>query len=109
MHAQLFPFWRTCFHVVKASRILVLDSATGHRGQRYDRSRYASILITGRMHANSDTEACMHACLNPMMKSFIVRRKASLNNHSKLKGQYTDVKSACGTSVGPSLNPHSLG
>ena len=31
-----------------------------------------------------------------------------LNNRSKLKGQCTDVKSGCGTSVGPSLNPHSL-
>ena len=31
-----------------------------------------------------------------------------LNDRSKLKGQCTDVKSGCGTSVGPSLNPHSL-
>ena len=28
---------------------------------------------------------------------------------SKLKGQYTDVKSVFGISVGPSLKPHSLG
>ena len=32
----------------------------------------------------------------------------SLNHRSKLKGQCTDVKSGCVTSVGPSLNPHSL-
>ena len=32
----------------------------------------------------------------------------SLNNRSKLKGQYTDVKSGSGISVGPSLKPHSL-
>ena len=57
MHTQLFPFWRAFFRVVKAGGILVPDSATGHRGQRYDRSRYASTLITGRMHANSDTKA----------------------------------------------------
>ena len=55
-HTQLFPFSRAFFCVVKAGGILVLDPATGHRGQRYDRSRYAGIIITGRMHANSDTE-----------------------------------------------------
>ena len=32
----------------------------------------------------------------------------SLDDRSKLKGQYTDVKSGCGTSVGPSLNPNSI-
>ena len=32
----------------------------------------------------------------------------SLNVRSKLKGHCTDVKSRCVTSVGPSLNPHSL-
>ena len=31
--------------------------------------------------------------------------RAIFNNRSKLKGQYTDVKSGCGLSVGPSLNP----
>ena len=54
-HTLLFPFWRACFHVVKAGGILVPDSATGHCMQRYDRSRDASILIQGRMQANSDT------------------------------------------------------
>ena len=34
--------------------------------------------------------------------------KPSLNDCSKLKGQYTDVKSGSGISVGPSLKPHSL-
>ena len=32
----LFPFWRACFRVVKAGRILVPDPATVHCGQRYD-------------------------------------------------------------------------
>ena len=55
-YTLLFPFWCTCFHVVKAGEILVLHPATDHSGQRYDRNRYASILIQGGMHANSDTE-----------------------------------------------------
>ena len=54
-HTLLFPFWGPCFRVVKASGILVLDSATGHGVQRYDHSRYASILIQERMQANSNT------------------------------------------------------
>ena len=64
-HTPLFPFWRACFRVVKAGGILVPDSATGHCGQRYDRSRYASILIQGRMQANSD----MHTLIR--MRIFI--------------------------------------
>ena len=39
------------------------------------------------------------------MKSVLLRRRSSLNNRNKLKGQYTDVKSGCGPSVGPSRNP----
>ena len=38
----------------------------------------------------------------------LLRRMSSLNDRSKLKGQYTDVKSGCGLSVGHSLHPHSL-
>ena len=65
----------------------------------------AYILIQARMHANSDTEV-LHACLSyTMMKSGLLLWTPSLNNRSKLKGQYTDVKSGCGTSVGPSINP----
>ena len=41
------------------------------------------------------------------MKSVLLRRTSSFINRSKLKGQYTDVKSGYGTSVGPSLNPQS--
>ena len=41
-----------------------------------------------------------------MMKSVLLLWMPSLNDRSKLKGQYTDVKSGCGISVGPSLNPH---
>ena len=50
-----------------------------------------------------------HACVYyRRMQSVLLRWAPSLNNCSKLKGQCTDVKSGCGTSVGPSLNPHSL-
>ena len=42
------------------------------------------------------------------MISVLLRWAPSLNDRSKLKGQCTDVKSGCGPSVGPSLNPHSL-
>ena len=42
------------------------------------------------------------------MKSILLRWAPSLNDRSKLKGQCTDVKSGCVTSVGPSLTPHSL-
>ena len=44
------PFSRTCFCVVKAGAILVPAPATGHRGQRYDRSR---------THASLLQDACM--------------------------------------------------
>ena len=43
-----------------------------------------------------------------MMKSVLLRWVPSLNDRGKLKGQYTDVKTGCVTSVGPSLTPHSL-
>ena len=43
-----------------------------------------------------------------MMKSVLLRFTSSLNDHSILKGLCTDVQSGCGTSGGPSLNPHSL-
>ena len=53
---------------------------------------------------------CMHnACVSDsMMKSVLLLWAASLNDRNKLKGQYTDVKSGCVTSVRPSQNPHSL-
>ena len=50
-----------------------------------------------------------HACVSyTRMKSVLLRWTPSLNDCSKLKGECTDVQSGCGTSVGPSLNPHSL-
>ena len=50
-----------------------------------------------------------YACVSyTMMQSVLLRWTPSLNHRSKLKGECTDVKSGCGTSVGPSLNPHSL-
>ena len=39
------------------------------------------------------------------MKSVLLRWTPSLNDRSKLKGECTDVKSGCITSVGPSLSP----
>ena len=50
-----------------------------------------------------------HACVSyTRIKSVFLRWMPSLNDRSKLKGESTDVKSGCGASVGPSLNPHSL-
>ena len=61
-------------------------------------------------------DACMvirtrtlNACVSfRRMPSVLLRWVPSLNDRSKLKGQYTDVKSGCVKSVGPSLTPHSL-
>ena len=110
MHTLLFPFWRAFFCAVKAGGILVPDPVTEHCGQRYDCNRYAHILIQARMHANSDLETS-HACVSymfMMMKSVLLLWTPSLNDHSKLKGQCTDVESGCNTSVGPNLSSHSL-
>ena len=58
--------------------------------------RHACMLIQTRMH---------NACVSDsMMTSVLLRWTPSFNYHSKLKGHYT----GCVTSVGPSLNPHSL-
>ena len=43
-----------------------------------------------------------------MMKFVLLQQTLSLNDRSKLKGQYTDVKNGCVTSVGPCLNPQSV-
>ena len=40
-----------------------------------------------------------------MVKSVLLRWMSSLNDHSKLKGQFTAVKNGSGISVGPSLAP----
>ena len=60
------------------------------------------------MHANYDTETvtCMRGLNNGEI--LLLRLILSLNDCSKLKGQFTAVKSGFGISVGPSLNPHSL-
>ena len=62
----------------------------------------------GRMHANYDMEMviCMRGLNNGEIRFTL--RTMSLKDRSKLKGEYTDVKSGWGTSVGPSLNPHNL-
>ena len=58
------------------------------------------------VHGNGN----MHiACVSySRMKSVLLRWTPSLNDCSKLKGQYTDVKSGSSISVGPSLKPHRL-
>ena len=66
------------------------------------------------VYANSDrriflTRKRRHACMSYIrMKSVLLIWTSSLNDRSKLKGQYTDVKSGCNTSGWPSLNHHSL-
>ena len=65
------------------------------------------------IYANTDwcifrTRKRSHACVAyTMVKSVLLRWTPSLNDCSKLKGQYTDVKSGSGISVGPSLKPQS--
>ena len=62
--------------------------------------RHACMLIQTRTH---------NAGLSyRRMKSVLLRWVPSLSVRSKLKGQCTDDKSRCVTSVWPSLNPHSL-
>ena len=62
--------------------------------------RHACMLIQTRT---------LNACVSfRRMPSVLLRWVPSLNDRSKLKGQYTDVKSGCVTSVGPSLTPHIL-
>ena len=66
------------------------------------------------MYANIDwpifrTRKRGHACVSyTRVKSVLLLWTPSLNDCSKLKGECTAVKSGCGPSVGPSLNPHSL-
>ena len=56
-----------------------------------------SKVIQTRMHANSDMHAHrMRVCL---MQPDLLLLTPSLNDRSKLKRQYTDVKSGCVTSV----------
>ena len=63
------------------------------------------------MHANTDTELS-HVCTLHILHDdairFTLMNVVSLNNCSKLKGQYTDIKNGYSTSVQPSLDPHSL-
>ena len=59
--------------------------------------QHACMLIRTRLHNTCVSDS--------LMKSVLLRWTPSLNDRSKLKGQNTDVKSGCVTSVGPSLNP----
>ena len=73
----------------------------------------ATIVVT-RMHpyygthANYDTETvtCMLGLNDGEIRFTSIN--VDLNDHGKLKGQFTAVKSGSSISVGPSLNPHSL-
>ena len=53
----------------------------------------------------SQTRTCIACVSKTRMISILLWWAASLNDRSKLKGQYTDVKSGCVTSVRPSLTP----
>ena len=85
--------WRACFRVLKAGWITVVPDPTNeHCGHRCDRFRYVHFLIQGRKHGNSDTETS-HACVSYMRINLVLLLwKSSLNDHSKLKGQCSDVK-----------------
>ena len=56
----------------------------------------------------SKTDDILLKDTHALIKSVLVRWAPSLNDRSKLKGQYTNVKSEWATLVGPTLNPHSL-
>ena len=81
-------------------------------------SYYASVgLRHARINLSLSKKLCFHGsqtrihnvCVSETrMISVLLRWAPSLNDRSKLKGQCTDVKSGCVTSVRPSLNPHSL-
>ena len=57
------------------------------------------------MHANSDTETVIHICVLHDDKICFTLTNVVFYDHSKLKGQCSDVKNGCGPSVGPSLTP----
>ena len=79
---RLFPY-------CKSRRNISSRSCHGHRGRCYDRNRYAHIPIPTHMRILNDDEIRL------------LRRTSSLNDRSKLKGQYKDVKSWYRKSVGP--------
>ena len=60
-------------------------------------STYTQTLSVNFVHGNGNTQ---YTCVSyTMMKSVLLRRMPSLNDQSKLKGECTDVKSGCGTTV----------
>ena len=69
---------------------LVPFPATNYCGQRCDRSSIAECGYKTRVKSN------------------LLLWRPSLNKHSKLQGQFKNLKSGCGPSVGPSLSPQSL-
>ena len=72
---------------------------------------HACMFIHTRMHYNSDTETviCNDAFVAyTIVQSVLLRRTSSLNDRRKLKGECIAVKCRRVTSVGTSLNPHSL-
>ena len=116
MHACPRPTETACLRVQKCANNcqLIVDGI-----QRFLRYAYAAcfrIVLTCktlhalRIHTQTliGTRKQWHARVPyTRMKSTLLRWTPSWNDRSKLKGQYTDVQSGCGTSVGPSLNPKS--
>ena len=90
--------------VAVVPRFLRHTCAAHFRAKRRVRYIYMLTLIgVFFVHRNGN----MHAW-KTRMKSVLLRWTPSLNDRSKLKGECTGVQSGCSTSVGPSLNPHSL-
>ena len=62
----------------------------------------------GRMHANSDTKTS-HVCISYLrMILVLLQRTSPFSYRSKLRGQCSDVKIGCASSVSHCLNPLSL-
>ena len=81
-------------------------SATHAQSQRCPRCRVAGSGTNIPPAFKTQKHAQSHACVAyTMVKSVLLRWTSSLNDRSKLMGQYIDVKSGFGISVGPSLKP----
>ena len=69
------------------------------------------ILAQARMHANTDTETVIDMRFRVIHddETCFTSTSVIFKRCRKLKGHSLDVKNGCGPSVGPSLNPPSLG
>ena len=65
-------------------------------------------IIQTRKQVNPDPEAFLESGSEKRMLSSLLLWTPSLIYCSKLKVEYKNLKNGSGTSVGPSLSPHSL-